>query len=315
MANPLLGIHHITAIAGNPQGNLDFYSGVLGLRLVKRTVNFDDPETYHLYYGDEVGHPGTILTFFPWTNAPRGRQGAGQATVIAFSIPQDSLGYWMERLKAFAVPFDVPVKRFDEEVLPLTDPDGLQFELVTDPVAGQRSAWENGPVQPRHAIRGFYGLTLTERSFDATSQLLIDVMGFQPVGESGSRCRLKVGESLGDQAMVDILTQPEASRGQVAVGTVHHVAWRTSDDIAQLDWRSGLAGRGINVTQVMDRQYFRSIYYREPGGVLFEIATDPPGFTTDENTAELGTTLKLPPWLEPRRDHLINVLPAIQIPK
>jgi glyoxalase family protein len=299
MANPLLGIHHITAIAGDPQGNLDFYSGVLGLRLVKRTVNFDDPETYHLYYGDEVGHPGTILTFFPWPNAPRGRRGAGQATVIAFSISPDSLGYWMERLKAFKIPFDAPVKRFDEEVLPLTDPDGLQLELVTDPVAGQRNAWENGPVQPQNAIRGFYGLTLTERSFDATSQLLVDVMGFRPVDESGNRCRFNIGDHPRDQAMIDILAQPDASRGQVAVGTVHHVAWRTSDDEAQLAWRSDLAGRGINVTQVMDRQYFHSIYYREPGGVLFEIATDPPGFTTDETTVELGTTLKLPPWLEP----------------
>jgi glyoxalase family protein len=314
MQKELLGIHHVTAIAGHPQGNVDFYAGLLGLRLVKRTVNFDDPGTYHLYYGDESGSPGTIITFFPWPNAPRGRRGAGQATVTAFSIPTSSTEYWMDRLKNHHIPFDTLEQRFEEQVLTVYDPDGLQIELVTDPFTEKRSAWEKGPVPAEHAIRGFFGLTLTEREAGPTESLLTGAMGFRPVAEAGNRCRFELGDSPASRAFIDLLILPDAPRGQVAVGTVHHVAWRTRDDQGQLAWQRAIGESGINVTPVMDRQYFHSIYYREPGGVLFEIATDPPGFAIDEPIEELGQRLKLPPWLEPRRAALEQTLPALNLP-
>ncbi len=311
------GIHHVTAIASDPQANVNFYAGVLGLRLIKRTVNFDDPGTYHLYYGDDVGRPGTVMTYFPWPGAPRGQVGTGQVSVTAFSIPPDSMGYWAERLKRSGVSFDGPKARFDEQVVSLDDHDGLPLELVAA-ARDDRSGWTTGPVPAKHAIRGFFGVTLAERGPEEgcgrTTTLLTEGLEFRLVRESGHRLRYAMGDG-SPGALVDVLCLSDAPRGQIAAGTVHHVAWRTPDDKQQLAWRERLGRYGMDVTPVRDRQYFHSIYFREPGGVLFEIATDPPGFTLDEPPDRLGTGLKLPPWLEPRRDQLERVLPPLRLPE
>jgi glyoxalase family protein len=306
------GLHHVTAIAGDPQRNVEFYLRVLGLRLVKRTVNFDAPDTYHLYYGDEVGTPGTILTFFPWAGAPRGRRGTGQATTVSFSIPEASLGYWRERVAGAGVQAQAS-SRLDEDVLVLSDPDGLQIELVARSDTDPRPPWARGPVPGEHAIRGLYAVTLTEHRADTTAGLLTDAMGFRLVDESGNRARFDTGDG-GAGARVDVLDEPRGPHGHVAVGTVHHVAWRTPDDAVQLDWRSSLVSEGLNVTPVLDRRYFHSIYFREPGGVLFEIATDAPGFATDEPVETLGTRLQLPPWLESEREWIEQKLPPLTLP-
>ncbi len=318
MTPVLSGIHHVTAIASSPQQNVDFYVGVLGLRLIKRTVNFDDPGTYHLYYGDAGGSPGTILTFFPWPGAPRGRVGTGQVSVTSFAIPEHSVGFWQERLARDGVSARGPSAHFDERVLSFEDPDGLPLELVAHPADDGRTGWEDGPVPREHVIRGFYGVTMAEDGPGAgcehTTTLLTNALGFRLVGEAGNRMRFAMGAG-GPGALVDVLCLPGAPRGQVAVGTVHHVAWRTPDDAQQALWRERIGGSGIDVTPVRDRQYFHSIYFREPGGVLFEIATDPPGFTVDESKERLGARLMLPPWLEPRRAQLERTLPPLRLPE
>ncbi len=313
MTKEIPGIHHVTAIAGEPQQNLEFYAGFLGLRLVKLTVNYDDPETYHLYYGDEDGHSGTILTFFPWPGAPRGRKGAGQVTTTSFSIPRDSVSYWVERLGKHGIGFTGPVDRFGEQLISFSDPDSLNLELVAH--AGEsRRGWSRGPVPREHAIRGFFGVTLSEEGYERTSSLLTETMGFNLIKQEGNRFRYAV-RSGGPGALVDLLCQPDARPGAVSVGTVHHVAWRTPDDEQQKKWREELVEAGLNVRPVIDRKYFHSIYFREPGGVQFEIATDPPGFIIDERKEELGTRLMLPPQLEPLRAHLDQVLPRVKLPK
>jgi glyoxalase family protein len=315
----ILGIHHITAIAADPQRNLDFYTGVLGLRLVKLTVNFDDPGSYHFYFGDELGHPGTILTFFPWPNARRGRRGNGQAAIISYSIPEGAMGYWRERLRHYNVTeSSQPQARFDEEVLAFLDPDGLQLELVAHAGAQAIEPWQGGPVPPEQALRSFYGVTLWEEGFESTAQLLTDTMGFRSVAEdrAGKRYRFTAeGERLGQNPgqILDIVCLPNGPAPLMGAGVVHHVAWRAPDDAQQRAWRAELAELGYNVTPVIDRQYFHSIYYREPGGVLFEIATDPPGFAIDEPVAELGTHLKLPPQYEPERSRLERALPHLDL--
>ncbi|HTG32720.1 MAG TPA: ring-cleaving dioxygenase [Thermoanaerobaculia bacterium] len=312
MRKPIAGIHHVTAMASDPQANVEFYTGVLGLRLVKKTVNFDDPGTYHLYYGDEVGHPGTIMTFFPWPMARRGVQGAGQATVTSFAVPEGSLGFWTERLARLGVTFDGVKTRFDEEVLTLLDPDGLRLELVAR--ADGRPGWMDGPVPAEHAVRGFDGVTLTEWNLDVTQQVLAGTLGFRRVREEGDRVRFEAGtgEGGGAGSRVDVLASPSAARGRVSAGTVHHVAFRAADEADQLAWRRAVDESGLYVTPVLDRQYFRSIYFREPGGVLFEIATDPPGFTWDEPVESLGSGLKLPPWLEESRPRIEAALPPVE---
>jgi glyoxalase family protein len=311
MAIEPLGLHHVTAIASDPQANVEFYLRVLGLRLVKRTVNFDAPDTYHLYYGDEVGSPGTILTFFPWVGAPRGRRGTGQATTVSFSVPESSLGAWRDRLRTAGIDANA-FSRMDEDVLVLADPDGLQLELVARADTDPRPPWERGPVPGDMAIRGLYSVSLSERGFEPTSDLL-DRLSFRLVEQAGGRFRFDVGEG-GAGARVDVLAEPGAPRGLVASGTVHHVAWRAPDDAAQRAWRAGLVGQGVDVTPILDRQYFRSIYFREPGGVLFEIATDSPGFATDETVDALGSSLRLPPWLEGERGWIEQRLPELKIP-
>jgi glyoxalase family protein len=314
MGMEIPGIHHVTAIASDPQRNLDFYTAVLGLRLVKLTVNFDDPATYHLYYGDELGHPGTILTFFPWPGARRARPGNGQVAVVSFAVPEGSLGYWQGRLQQQGVAVGELSRRFEEEALVFLDPDGLQLELVAHPAAQVRAAWAGGPVPPDYALRGFYSVTLWEESLDRTAELLTETLGFRSVQAAGSRYRF-TANSDGLGKLVDIIHRPHGESGSGGAGSVHHVAWRTANDEEQLGWQQVIAGLKLYVTPVMDRQYFHSIYFREPGGVLFEIATDPPGFTWDEAPEELGSHLKLPPWLEPQRTQIESLLPALRLPE
>ena len=311
------GIHHVTAIAGDPQRNVAFYVTALGLRLVKLTVNFDDPGTYHLYYGDEQGRPGTVLTFFPWPGARRGRRGTGQVAATSFLVPEGSLAFWEDRLRGLGAVVGQRQHQFDHEVLPFLDPDLLQLELVAHPAAADIEPWHDGPVPPVHALRGFFGATLWESDPGPTVDLLTRTMGFELEAEAGPRSRFRAagaGQN-GRGAAVDVVHLPAAEPGWGGAGTVHHIAWRTADDAQQAAWRQELTARGLHVTPVMDRQYFRSIYYREPGGVLFEIATDPPGFLRDEPLAELGSRLKLPPWLEPRRAEIEGALPELRLPR
>jgi catechol 2,3-dioxygenase-like lactoylglutathione lyase family enzyme len=308
------GIHHVTAIASDPQRNLDFYAGVLGLRLVKRTVNFDDPTTYHFYFGDAEGTPGSIFTFFPWPDARRGRQGAGQIAVASFAILPSSVGFWIERFIKYHVDFSQPVSRFDDErVIAFKDPDGLMIELVAHASAESRPKWNSTAVPPEHAIRGVYSVTLWQESCDLTGKLLTETLGFQAVREQASIFRYSAAP--GELAsIVDLRQVPGLWQGVMGAGTNHHVAFRAADDAAQADVRTELVELGYNVTPIIDRDYFHSVYFREPGGVLFEIATDPPGFTVDEPLQSLGSSLKLPQWLEARRFEIEALLPNIRLP-
>ncbi|TDD15617.1 ring-cleaving dioxygenase [Kribbella turkmenica] len=306
------GLHHVTAIAEDPQRNVDFYTTVLGLRLVKRTVNFDAPNTYHLYYGDASGRPSTLLTFFPWPGAPNGRQGTGLTTATAFSIPPESLGWWQTRLQQLGVDADEPVARADEEVLRLRDPDGLVIELVASD-GDTRSGWDGVSAIPAdNAVRGLFSVTMTEQLLDPTAEMLAGMLGMRHGADSpdGSRFVMSGGA---EGTAVDVRPS-NASRGLQAAGTVHHIAFRAPDHETQVKWREQLIESGVNVTEILDRQYFTSIYFREPGGVLLEIATDQPGFTVDEPLLELGQHLKLPPWLEPDREHIQASLPPLRVP-
>ena len=313
MPNAPTGLHHVTAIATDPQRNAEFYHLALGLRLVKTTVNFDSPDTYHLYFGTESGSPGTLITFFPWPGAPRGRRGAGQTTTVSLSVPEGSLGWWQEHLRAMPVTVGAATTRGGDEALTVRDPDGLGLELVAHPQPDRRPAWEEGPIPAEHAVRGLHSVTLTESGHERTAAMLTDTLGLRLVEESGARFRFGLGEAAPGE-LITVQCSPEAPQGLVAAGTVHHIAWRTPDDAEQVRWREALVGQGLDVTPILDRRYFRSIYFREPGGVLFEIATDPPGFTVDEPLMELGRALKLPPWLEPSRAEIEHALPALKIP-
>ena len=307
------GIHHITAMAGDPQANIDFYTRVLGLRFVKRTVNFDDPATYHFYYGDGTGAPGTILTFFPWgRNSFRGRIGTGQVSVTSFSVPEASLGFWTERLTKLAIPFEGPTDRFAEAALALRDPDGLELEVVA--VAGDpRPGWSNGDVPIEHSVRGFHAATLSLDGHERTAGLITGSLGFRAAGETGRRFRFLAGDGA-PGTIIDLVDEPSRARGNMGVGVVHHIAYRAATDAVQLALQATLAERGREVTPVLDRNYFRSIYFREPGGVLFEVATDAPGFAVDEPVAELGLHLKLPGWLESHRAQIEEHVPPITVP-
>jgi glyoxalase family protein len=308
----ITGIHHITAIAGDPQRNLDFYTDVLGLRLVKLTINFDDPGTYHFYFGDAHGSPGSILTFFPWAGARRGTVGDGQVSAVTFAVPAKSIPYWQERLERYQIPMQESHLRFGETVLPFIDPDGLPLELIASDRADDGAVWAR-PVEAGHAIRGFHSATLSEEGYEYTAALLVDVMHFSLVGQEGNRFRFQT-PSAGPGSIVDVVCTPDAPSGRLGTGTVHHLAWRTPDDAQQQRWRDVLVRDHFNVSPIMDRTYFHSIYYREPGGVLFEIATDPPGFTVDEPLDHLGEHLKLPPHVEPHRATLEPGLPRLVLP-
>lgn len=303
------GIHHVTAICGDPRQNVAFCTRDLGLRLIKKTVNFDDPGTWHLYYGDETGSPGTALTFFAWPGAARGSLGAGMAVETAFAIPPSSLDYWGKRLSGRGIAHEPPVERFGERVLAFADPDGMRLALVASRSAAALPGWSDGKVPAEHAIRGFHGVTLDLEATGRTAEVLTGAFGFQPAGRDGDRERLHSDGELG--AVVDLRAKPETGAGRQGAGSVHHVAFRAADDAAQADMVAALARQGLRTTDQIDRCYFRSVYFREPGGVLFEIATEAPGFTVDEPKETLGGAIKLPPWFEPRRAEIVAALPPL----
>lgn len=296
------GLHHVTAICGPPQPNVDWYTGLLRQRLVKRTVNFDDPGTYHLYYGDEAGSPGTIMTFFPFANAAQGRAGPGMASAVAYAVPQGGIDAWMEHLADAGHDFDGPAERFGARALSLADPDGLAVELIEAAGPGD----------------GFHSVTLWLDGVDATARLLTDVMGYEERGHerAGGEERLRLASPSGARgAVVDLVRRDgTGTRPRPGAGTIHHVAFRAETDEAQHEWRDKVAAFGLEVTPVIDRQYFNAIYFREPGGILFEIATDPPGFAIDEAPEALGRDLKLPPRYEPRRAAIERALPPLTVP-
>ena len=306
------GIHHVTAIAGDPQRNLDFYAVTLGQRFIKRTVNFDVPETYHFYFGDEHGDPGTILTFFSWPHLGPGRRGVGETSALSYSAPPGALDYWRERLAKVGVDA-AGFERFGEQGIAFNDPDGITVELIEAEV-DERYAWAGGPIPLASALRGFHSVTLTVGDLQRSADFLTGLFGYRSVGQEGERVRyVAAGDAPG--RIIDFLpAAPELGRGREGAGIVHHVAFRTADDAEQLRWRMQVAEVGRPVTAVQDRQYFNSIYFREPGGVLFEIATDGPGFAIDEDATRLGSALMLPPQYEPMRAELERSLPRLSVP-
>jgi len=307
----LLGIHHITAIATDPQRNLDFYTQVLGLRLVKRTVNFDDPGTYHLYFGDRTGRPGTIITFFPWPGTRRGTRGTGQVVATSFAVRVQSIGYWNDRLKKEGVIAVEKFRRFDEEGVRFVDPDGLLLELIASAHLDDVDLNFAGAAPDEFAIRAFHAPTLDVQKAKSTERLLT-IFGFDLIAKEGSRRRFASNQG-STSARVDIIERPNGQFGNIAAGTVHHIAFRAANEEEQLHWREQITDLGLHVTPVIDRQYFHSIYFREPNGILFEIATDGPGFAIDEAVEQLGRNLKLPKLLEPERKSIEQVLPPIEL--
>ncbi|MBA3237007.1 MAG: ring-cleaving dioxygenase [Parachlamydiaceae bacterium] len=305
----ITGLHHITALASDAQKNIDFYAGILGLRLVKKTINFDAPDVYHLYYGNEKGSPGTILTFFPYSGIPQGRKGKGQLTVTSFSIPENAMDYWINRLDKFSIAHEGPQQRFDELFVYFEDHDGLGLELVSN--KDERPGFTYGHIPPEFAIKGFYGITLSEECYEKTAGLLVGQMDHTLIAEKDNRFRYSASGKPGD--FVDVLCNPDTLIGLGGYGTIHHVAFATANDNTQLEAREKLLKVGLNVTPVLDRQYFHSIYFREPGSVLFEIATVPPGFTVDEPLERLGESLKLPLWQEQSRAQIEKKLSPIQL--
>ncbi|MED3648935.1 ring-cleaving dioxygenase [Heyndrickxia sporothermodurans] len=302
-----VGIHHITAIVGDPQENVHFYSDILGLRLVKKTVNFDDPGTYHLYFGDKNGTPGTIITFFPWENAYPGKIGDGQVGVTSYAVPTGALPFWKGRLNEHDIEFTTII-RFNEESILFKDPHGLLLEIV-EREEGKTSEWTVGQINSEVGIKGFAGATLFSSSPNQTIRLIEENLGLKKVGEDEEYIRFKSEADIGN--IIDVKRTPYGSRGKMGVGTVHHIAWRTKDDEEQIQWQTYLNELGYQVTPVQDRNYFNSVYFRETGGILFEIATDPPGFMIDEPVDNLGDKLMLPPRYEMYRERLETVLPPI----
>lgn len=310
MSSP--GLHHVTAIAGPAQRNLDFYTRILGLRLVKKTVNFDDPGTYHFYFGDEAGNPGTILTFFPWPHAAPGRSGIGETFETQFRVPEAAIGYWMHRFVTHGVAHEAPVKRFGQTVISFKDADGMRLALVGAPGIIGEKAWSGGGVPDEFALRGFHGVSLLLEKTERTAAILTDVFGYTHVGDEDSVARYR-SEASGPGGIIDLRQAGGFLPARLGAGSVHHIAFRASDDEAQAAMAAKLArDHGTHVTEQKDRNYFRSVYFREPGGVLFEIATDVPGFAVDEPAATLGRELKLPKFLESRRGEIEARLPALE---
>jgi glyoxalase family protein len=307
----ILGLHHVTAIAGNAQRNYDFYTRVLGLRLVKKTVNFDDPGTYHFYFGDEHGSAGTILTFFPWEHITAGRRGTGQATEIGYSVPAGSFDFWIQRFDANGITYNKPSEKFGERYLTFLDPDGLKFELIESKTPDTRTPWTTAEVGAAMATKGFHTVTLTLASVAATAEILTEVFGYTLLETHVNRSRYVTDTVPGGAQYIDLVEAPSEARAITAGGSVHHLAFRVKDDEAELYFRQKLVARGLQPTPQIDRDYFHSVYFREPGGVLFEIATDNPGFTVDEPLAELGTHLMLPTQHEHLRSQLEQRLPPV----
>lgn len=310
MENRVLGLHHITAIAGDAKRNLEFYTKVLGQRLVKKTVNFDDPQTYHFYFGNETGTPGTILTFFPWQRVRKGYNGSGMATGIGYAVPEGSLDFWADRFKQFNVKHDDVSERFGERYLSFEDPDGLKIDLVVPEKEDHRQAWKTTEVNEAVATRGFHSVALTVKNRTPTVSVLTDVLGYQLLKQEGNRYRF-VTDAIDNASVVDIIEAPHLPAGLNAGGTNHHVAFRVKDENSQMEFREKILSKGLNITPKIDRDYFFSMYFREPGGVLFELATENPGFERDENVSELGTHLKLPKQYEGIRSEIEKVLPIL----
>lgn len=309
MEQKILGIHHITAIAGNAKRNYDFYTRILGLRLIKKTVNFDDPHTYHFYYGDSLGTPGTILTFFPWEGITAGRRGTRQATEIGYSVPAGSLEFWQNRLEQNNVIYNKPAMKFGERYLTFLDPDGLKFEL-TEVGADKRTQWTTEEISKENAVYGFHHITITTNKMEGTANILTNIFGYKLTKTEVNRHRFTT-DAVDAAAIVDLVEAPGETVGHVAGGSVHHVAFRVKDEATLMHFRDKIAALGLHITEKIDRNYFYSLYFREPGGVLFEIATDNPGFTVDETAEELGTNLKLPVQYEHIRNEIEKVLPKI----
>ena len=307
----ILGLHHITAIAGDAQRNYDFYTKTLGLRLVKKTVNFDDPQTYHFYFGDEVGTPGTILTFFPWKNVRQGKNGAGMATEIGYSVPKGRLAFWKSRFDQLNISYDEG-ESFDEKKLTFQDPDGLQLSLIETKSKDDRKGYETAEIKTNVAIKGFHTVTLTLNDIKATAAILTDIFGYKQVAQEDNLYRYET-DAVDNAALVDLLEKPEAQRGLNAGGTNHHVAFRVKDEETLMTFREKIAARGLHITEKINRDYFYSLYFREPGGVLFEIATDNPGFATDETVETLGSSLQLPDQYKSMRERIEKALPEIKM--
>ncbi len=312
---PIRGLHHITAIAGPAQENLDFYAGVLGMRLVKKSVNQDDPGTYHLFYADAEGHPGTDLTFFPWAQLAPHREGHGLSTEVSLAVPPGSLGFWSGRLARHGVKINSPEVRFGQHVLPLVDPHGLRLAFTESESSLGRpfTPWERSPIPVEHQIRGLESARLVEHDLDPTLSFLRDGLGLREIGAENGWTRYALGEGTSGQYL-ELRADPAARRGAWGTGSVHHIAWRMEDDAHELEVRQNVAEHGAQPTPVIDRFWFKSVYFREPGGVLFELATDGPGFGVDEDQATLGESLVLPPWLEGDRGAIEAALPKLTPP-
>jgi glyoxalase family protein len=310
--DPIKGLHHVTAIASNPQQNVDFYRNVLGQRLVKRTVNFDAPDTYHFYFADEVGNPGSVLTFFAWPDMRRGVRGNGETNAVAYNVPVRSLDFWQEHLKRHGVNAQAVEKRFGQNVLVFQDPDGMGVELVETADLPKIDFWEAGPIPKDYALHGFHSVTLWLDDVHATADLLTGQMGYQSVGQEENRYRFTSGPSVPGHT-IDLVERPGKMQAGFGVGSIHHIAFRVPGDEQQLQYQTLIRTAGFNVTEVLDRSYFHSIYFRERGGVLFEIATDTPGFAIDEPVEALGETLRLPEWYEPNRTAIEESLAPLQL--
>ncbi len=310
MNNRILGLHHITAIAGNAKRNYDFYTRILGLRLIKKTVNFDDPHTYHFYYGDEQGTPGSILTFFPWEGIMSGRRGSRQATEIGYSVPAGSLEFWQKRFEENNVIYNKPAEKFGERYLTFLDPDGLKFELTEVKTPDARAQWTTTEIGKENAVHGFHHVTITANKIDGTAKVLTDIFGYKLEKTEVNRSRF-VTDAVEYAAIVDLVEAQGEAVGHVAGGSVQHVAFRVKDEATLMYFRDKVVAMGLNITEKIDRNYFYSLYFREPGGVLFEIATDNPGFTVDESLEELGANLKLPAQYESNRAEIEGILPKI----
>ena len=308
---PVNGLHHITAICGKAQENVDFYAGVLGMRLVKKSVNQDDPGTYHLFYADAAGHPGTDLTFFPWEQLAPPQIGHGLAVEVQLEVPNASLAFWAERLQKHGANASEIETRFGRQVLPIVDPHGMKVVLVADETRRSFEPWDDSSVPKDHQVRGLYGARVWERDAAATANFVEGAMGFQRVGEEGGWTRYGFPNASG---YLDVLETPKERRGRWGIGAVHHLAWRVDDDDHQLAVRQQVEDAGGSATPVIDRFWFKSVYFKEPGGVLFELATDGPGFAVDEDPSHLGETLVLPPFLQPYREKIEAVLPPLSLP-
>jgi len=309
--SPITGLHHVTAIAGDAQRNLEFYTRVMGMRLVKRSVNQDRPDTYHLFYGDAVGHAGSDLTFFPWPHTPPGKRGIGLTNEVSFAVPAGSLDFWAARFAEHGVNTTERENRFGERVLPFSDPDDLALTLTETSDERDFTPWDASPVPAEHQVRGLHAVRMAQRELGPSERLLTEGMGFVLAAEEGSWKRYAIGAG-GSGRVLDVQEVPEGQRGTWGIGAIHHVAWRVADDAAEKEMQERVRDHGADPTAVIDRFWFKSVYFKEPGGALFEIATDGPGFAIDENAESLGSRLILPPWLEPNRAGIENALPPLR---